>query len=460
MFRPPVATAAASSGATEKPLDVAIRTLVEKRLPAFVVVDGNNDIVRFSGATDRFLGPTPGAASLNLFSLLRRGLRSPARAVLSKARATEKEAKYPRAPLDVDGPPQVVDLCAEALPPARDGMCILMFVERAPDIVVTRDGGSRPRASAKSIDRELEEMRGRMEAAVDQFENSNQELKSANEEYQAVNEELQSTNEELETSKEELQSVNEELQTVNAEMISKSNRLQEVNDDLRNLLDSTQIATLFLDRQLRIRNFTPAMTTLLHLRESDQGRPVTDLVNRLAYDEMAADAAKVQKQLQVVEREVRVKDADTWFLVRLRPYQTADNIIDGVVITCVDITERKRAADLRQHLIDELNHRVRNTLASVRAIVKRTLSKETDAETVRTLDARLQSLSKTHTLLTNSQWAATSLRELLLQELEPYQQSGVQRVALDGPELKLNPSASLILAMAFHELVTNAGAST
>src|SRR3546814_366490 len=123
----------------------------------------------------------------------------------------------------------------------------------------------------------------------DLLEGSNEELKSANEEYQSVNEELQSTNEELETSKEEMQSINEELQTVNAELNSKNDALLHLNSDLKNLLDSTQIATLFLDRHLRIRSFTPPVTDLFHVRESDHGRPVTEIVSRLSYDGLRQD---------------------------------------------------------------------------------------------------------------------------------------------------------------------------
>ena len=451
-----IMAAAPSPSRHDRTLDDAVRTLMETQLPPFVVIDASHDVVRFSGQTERYLGPAPGTASLNLFSLLRSSLRSPARVVLSKARSTSRTARYDRVPLERDGVDQFVDLIAEPLPPYGDGNCILAFRDCTPAVAQSLPSRKGAKGSTKAIELELQETRRRLEEAIVQSETSNQELKSANEEYQSVNEELQSANEELETSKEELQSINEELQTVNAELLNKSNRLQEVNDDLRNLLDSTQIATLFLDRELRIRNFTPAMTNLLHLRESDQGRPVTDLVSRLDYDEMAADAITVQKELQVLEREVRIKDNSAWYMMRLRPYRTADNVIDGVVITCVDVTERKRAEDLRQHLMDELNHRVRNTLATVRAIVIRTLAKDVNAASVQALDARLLSLAQTHTLLANDQWSASSLRALLLQELAPFEQEGRQRFVLEGPEVAMNPAASLSLGMAFHELATNA----
>ena len=167
-------------------------------------------------------------------------------------------------------------------------------------------------------------------------------MKSSNEEYLSVNEELQSTNEELETSKEEMQSINEELQTVNAELSSKNEALVRANSDIKNLLDSTQVATLFLDRQLRINGFTPAMTGLFHLRDSDRGRPVTEIVSRVGYSEVGHDAARVLRDLSVVEREVHTADDASTFLMHIRPYRRLDDVIDGVVLTFFDITDRKR----------------------------------------------------------------------------------------------------------------------
>jgi two-component system, chemotaxis family, CheB/CheR fusion protein len=160
---------------------------------------------------------------------------------------------------------------------------------------------------------------------------------------------LQSTNEELETAKEELQSVNEELHTVNTELNSRNEALARVNSDLRNFLDSTEIAMLFLDAELRIRAFTPAMTGLLRLREGDRGRPVTDLVTRLAYDDLASDARAVLRDLVPIEREVGIPGkGGSRFLLRIRPYRTVDNTIDGVVMTFfVGVTGRKPANEPR-----------------------------------------------------------------------------------------------------------------
>ena len=166
-----------------------------------------------------------------------------------------------------------------------------------------------------------------------------EETKSATEEFQSVNEELQSSNEELETAKEEMQSINEELQTVNAELQSKNDALTGLNSDLQNLMDSTEIATVFLDQDLRIRNFTPAIAKIFPLREGDRGRPLSQIVSQLIDADLDADVTQVQRTLATVEREVQIKqdDATLTLLMRIRPYRTVDNRIDGVVVTFVDI---------------------------------------------------------------------------------------------------------------------------
>ena len=202
-------------------------------------------------------------------------------------------------------------------------------------------------------------MRTQLQSSIDDLETANEEMKSAAEEYQSVNEELQSSNEELETSKEEMQSINEELQTVNAEMNSKNDALTRLNSDLKNLLDSTQIATMFLDSALRVKNYTPGMTHIFHLRESDRGRPVTEIVTLLAYDDIVKDVAKVVRDLSHRRARGRSQGRST------------------MPISCVSAVSHRRQChrwrrhDLRRHqrtqegrgqkslLLAELDHRVR-----------------------------------------------------------------------------------------------------
>jgi len=172
------------------------------------------------------------------------------------------------------------------------------------------------------------------------MQTSQEELRSANEELQSTNEELQSTNEELTTSKEEMQSMNEELQTVNAELQTKVDELSRASSDMDNLLNSTDIATLFLDNDLNVRRFTPQATKIIKLIPADLGRPITDLASELKYPELAADAREILRTLASAEKPVAARD-DRWFTVRIMPYRTLDNRIDGVVITFADITVAK-----------------------------------------------------------------------------------------------------------------------
>jgi two-component system CheB/CheR fusion protein len=457
------ADADATSHSTTRPappaengLERSARRLMEKHVPAYVIVDGNHDVLRFSGQTDKYLGPSPGAASLNFFNLIRRGLRPGARAALAKALATRRPVTHEALAIEVNGRRQLVDLSVEPLPDSEAGLCVIAFLDRNPEANGKGSADATQTLSVEALEKELRTTRERLEATVDQLETSNEEMKSANEEYQSVNEELQSTNEELETSKEEMQSINEELQTVNAELNSKSDSLQHLNSDLRNLLDSTQIATLFLDRQLRIRSFTPPMTDLLHVRDGDHGRPVTEIVSRLSYDGMRKDASRVMRDLSVIEREVGIKDDGLSFLMRLRPYRTVDNVIDGVVITFFDITDRKKAENLRGHMMDELNHRVKNTLATVQSIAAQSLKGGSSAPGLQAFNARLVALSRTHDLLARESWTAVPLRDLLLKELEPYRSEQHDSFLVEGPDLDLNSKAGLALGMAFHELATNA----
>ena len=194
-----------------------------------------------------------------------------------------------------------------------------------------------------AAEQELRTAKAQLQATIADLETASEEMKSSAEEYQSVNEELQSTNEELQTSKEEMQSINEELQTVNAEMLAKNDLLSNLNSDLRNLLESTQIATIFLDENLRIKNFTPSMADIFRLRDNDRGRPLTEIVSLLAYDDLQRDVAKVLREFTVVERELELHDHRLVVVMRIRPYRSIERVIEGVVITFVDVTARKEA---------------------------------------------------------------------------------------------------------------------
>ena len=348
-----------AAGNIDDAIDRNARRALERHAPAYVVIDANHDVLRFSGDTGRYLGPSSGAASLNLFALLHKGLRAPARTAVQQAMSRHNTV-IQEGQLGGSGGERIpVRLIAEPIFDQDDvgadrrpvsGLCLLMFKElppvaasSAPEAAASKGRGARGEARrVQELELELATTREQLHTAIDELETANEEMKSANEEYQSVNEELQSSNEELETSKEEMQSINEELQTVNVELNSKNEALARLNSDLQNLLESTQIATLFLDSSLHVRGFTPAINDLFHLREGDQGRPVTEITARIPYPQLRQDVKQVLRTLAMVERVLHGGSDGAVYLLRMRPYRTTDNVIDGVVLTFIDITERQQ----------------------------------------------------------------------------------------------------------------------
>ena len=554
-------------------IDLHAARILARYAPAYVILDHQSDVQRFSGRVAKYLEPVTGGASFNLFRLLHAELRTTARALVRKVVETGVAAEQ-QAEFHVDGRPETINLIAEPIVRASGGQhgLILAFqelIQPSPgrDIGASTDGGQR----------ELTAAREKLQTITEELETANEELQSSNEEFQSVNEELHSTVEELETSKEELQSINEELQTLNAELSNRADSLVRSNSDLANLFDSTAIATIFLDNDLRIRRFTPAISDLFNVREGDEGRPITDFSSRLADEQLADSARAVLRNLEAVEREVDTSDGACTFLLRIKPYRSLNNVIDGVAVTLVDITERKtldkararlaaivdssedaiishdldgvittwnhgaqqiygytseeivgepmstlladdqvddwpsylarlrkgevitnfdisreakdgktihlsltispvrndrgvivgasavardiaerKAADERALLLmGELDHRVKNILAVVSAVVTQTLQSGGPPELFAAdLEGRILAIARAHNMLTDRGGTEGSLRTLITTELRPYQQGG--NVTLDGDEVVLTPNVSVTLALAVHELATNA----
>jgi two-component system CheB/CheR fusion protein len=325
------------------------RALLERYGPPTVVVDRADQIVYFHGATEPFLLHPAGEPTRDLMQLVRQPLRVAVRSALRAAMRENHQTVAQTAAEDAASVRMEVSAA-----PVTDGKSPEYFLVsfRALDEdsaerreqnasqqqlrpALTLDGGTMD---------EVRMLRLELQNTTEAFEATNEELKAANEEATSMNEELQSTNEELETSKEELQSVNEELTTVNVQLQAKISQLESITNDLENLLSSTDIAVVFLDADFRVRRFTPAVSDLLELRESDIGRPVTDLAQKFTDDKLLADARSVLQRLVPVERELR-SHSGRWYLRRTLPYRTAENHIQGVVITFVDIGARKRAED-------------------------------------------------------------------------------------------------------------------
>jgi two-component system, chemotaxis family, CheB/CheR fusion protein len=324
--------------------------LLEALAPPSILVDAQQDILHLSPSAGRFLQFAGGEPTRNLMRAVHPSLRVELRAALYKAAQSQATVEVLVSPVDVGGESTEV---AIRVSPAKDlgnDLFLVMLQGRKPGAEPPSDGSQPERVIAdpvaRQLDRELERLKEHLRDTVEQHEASTEELKASNEELQAMNEELRSATEELETSREELQSINEELTTVNQELKSKVDELGNSNSDMQNLMDATAIATVFLDRDLRITRYTPSAITLFNLITTDLGRPLADLATRLDYPQLGDDARRVLERLVPIEREVGLPHG-SWFVARLLPYRTIEDHIAGVVVSFIDITERKRAEEVR-----------------------------------------------------------------------------------------------------------------
>ncbi len=330
--------------------------VLEKHSPSLMLWStGKMKSCGFSGGEiGRYLEPSAGVATLDLFGILRRSLRHSLRMALDRAAATKQPVIPPKLRLGFGAATNAVTVIIEPITSdAPDAsFTVVAFQDLGPvtESIRTRRAAEPGDALVRELEEELFRTKEQLQAALDAVQGAIDESRSSTEEYQTVNEELQSSNEELETAKEEMQSINEELQTVNSELTSKNDLLTRLNSDMQNLLESTQIATIFLDNDLHIKRFTPSIANVFRLRDSDMDRPITDITSRLNYQDLQADVSIVLRELSVVEREVWIGETGTTFIMRIRPYHTVDGVIDGVVITFVDITALRRTEEaLKEH---------------------------------------------------------------------------------------------------------------
>lgn len=321
--------------------------LLQRFAPASVLINPEGDILYITGRTGKYLEPSAGKANMNIYAMAREGLQNELPGAIRKAKLTTEPVKLDKLKVGTNGGTQVVDITFQLIekPEAIKGNIIIVFND-VTDIQQPRRRKSKAtdqNSTERERELELDLQRANEELQVtrEEMQTTQEELKSTNEEMQSTNEELQSTNEELTTSKEEMQSLNEELQTVNIELQSKVNDYLIANNDMKNLLNSTDIATLFLDKELNIRRFTDETTKLFKLRLTDVGRPFTDMVSELKYPEITKHAREVLRTLVFRETEIETND-EHWFTVRIMPYRTYDDRIDGLVITFIDITKAKK----------------------------------------------------------------------------------------------------------------------
>jgi two-component system, chemotaxis family, CheB/CheR fusion protein len=333
------------------------RHLLEEVGPPSLIVDEDRKVEHLSETVGRYLQPQGGVLSRDVVRLVRPELQTELREALHHAFETGQGFLSALVPIRLDGVPRTVAMLVR---PTRtkenERVALVSFVEGGPDTRVAAGlAGKAPREgdgaaaatrdeSIQRLEQELRQTQDRLRTSHEESSAATEELRAANEELQSINEEYRSTAEELETSKEELQSINEELETVNHELQTKFNEVSRAHSDLENLMAATEIGTLFLDRDLRIGRFTPPLTEIFNIAATDRGRPITNFTHRLEYDDLERDVRQVLDQLTPVEHEVRSVNG-RWFLMRLRPYRTAEHRIDGVVLTFVDITRRKEAEE-------------------------------------------------------------------------------------------------------------------
>jgi two-component system CheB/CheR fusion protein len=345
---------------------LADRVLVQRFAPSAVLVNEKGDILYTSGRTGKFLEPTVGKANLNIFAMARDGLRFELSSAFARSQRDETPVIVRGVRVGANGGTIVVDITVQRLAEPKElrgtTMVILAEGPREPEVTTEKQKRSSTHVRLAAFERELQQAREEVQTTREEMQTSQEELKSTNEELQSTNEELQSTNEELTTSKEEMQSLNEELQTVNHELQAKVDELSRSNNDMKNLLNSTDIATLFLDGDLLVRRFTTPTSKIIKLIPGDAGRPITDIATELEYPELADDAREVLRTLMFKEKLVSAS-RDRWFSVRIMPYRTLENVIDGVVITFTDASAAKtveamldsQASQLRQ-MAESLPH--------------------------------------------------------------------------------------------------------
>jgi two-component system, chemotaxis family, CheB/CheR fusion protein len=585
LFVQPLAHAATEHDTTERNrispalerADATLKRVAERYAPAHVVVNTENDVVRASSRTGKYLELAEGTPSIKITELAKRGLRSAVRAALDAARRSKKRSIKRDVRLNADNDEfSLVDVIAD---PLSEDEVLLVFQDAATsrrepegDVDAHIDGHS-DEERISQLEDELDETRSKLRTTVEELETSNEELKSSNEEMMSMNEELQSTN--------------EELATVNEELKNKVEQLGRANSDLQNFIESTQVPTIFLDRKMRIRSFTPATKSLFRFQDQDKGRLFSDVVSRTDHRQLEMLGHKVLETGEGLEQELTIEDGNESHVLRVLPYRDLNDAIDGVIFVFADVTKirlaqaelarneglarqrsheietlyktapvgmalvdrNRRYLKINQHfaelngqpiekhigrtleemipglsekmerpiaevferatavtnleasvrlngdgirdflidfypyeedglttavgivlkdvtelrrlekelrrLMDELQHRVKNTLATVASIVNQTVATQSDrAGLIDTVKLRIGALAATHNLLTQRNWKDASLQEILNGELSPFDHE--ERIRQSGPPVMLPPKHALTLTLTLHELATNA----
>jgi two-component system CheB/CheR fusion protein len=442
-----LATGKANTSRVDNVAALSTHALLQTYAPASVTTDSRGNILYVHGDTGRYLRPAPGPVSNNVVEMAREGLQNELRFSINNATSAAEPTLNKDVAVKTNGGFSMVRFSVRALPRDKSGEPLLLVSfedvakggEAAGKLAAVKPGRGK-RSAAQSVEaarieeleRELAYSRENLQATSEEQQASNEELKSTNEELQSTNEELQSSNEELETSKEELQSLNEETITVNSELNAKIEQLTSIQNDMKNLLDSIGTGTLFLDHHLVIRRYTPPAVKVFRLIGSDVGRPLSDIKSNLEgahlADALQADLQAVLDTLIPIEREVRCSDG-AWYLARIQPYRTLDNVIEGVVLTFTPVTEFKLASEAAQRAAAELATTLQASTQLARELAEGIVN--TLIEPLLVLDGGLQVVSASRSFyehfrvaagqtvgrkiydLGDGQWDIPALRELL-----------------------------------------------
>ena len=436
------------------------RRAIEQVAPPSLLIDESHRVIHLSENAGRFLMPSGGPLSGDAVDLVRPELRFELRSALNRVFEQRESTLSLAILVRFNGKPHRVHLLVKPVIDAnsaesRNAVAIFLEGEAVDEKLVSLDRQTNDE-TVRHLTQELELTQNRLRTVREESDAANEELRAANEELQSINEEYRSTSEELETSKEELQSINEELQTVNSELKLKLEAISRAHSDLQNLVAATDFGTLFLDTSLRIKRFTERVTDLFSITQNDEGRPITDFAHQLQYDELVKDARSVLSDLAPLRREVRSRSG-RWYDMRLRPYRTVEDKIDGVVITFLDISELRDSQVRQRLLLSELTHRVRNILAVIQAIARHSLrSDPTNKELIDSFEGRLSALASAHTLLVESAWKGADLGELAQQQLAAYTPQPPDRLRIEGEPVLLPADLATPFGLVLHELATNA----
>ncbi|PZW48429.1 two-component system CheB/CheR fusion protein [Humitalea rosea] len=452
-------------GAPKSPLSGAtLRQAVESQVleqfsPPYVVVNREGEVIYYSARTGKYLEAAPGVPTPQILSMARKGLRLDLRTTFRETLDTGRAATTGGIAVEMDdGRVQMLTLTVVPLEGqgASDQLFLVMFMDDGPMLsreqalgrhAILEDGNT------AHLERELRDTRERLQSLIEEYETALEELKASNEELVSVNEEMQSSNEELEASKEELQSVNEELHTVNGELNIKIEALDQANSDLKNLFESTDVATIFLDRKMMIRSFTPAATKVFSILPADRGRSIADFYSRLRMPDFEEDARLVLAEGRSIDRRVTDEQNNADYLVRLVPYLNSGKEIEGLIASFVNVTTLTESERRQQVLIAELQHRTRNLLTVVQVIARQTVGQGLPLES---FTSRVAALGRVQGLIGQASRDQVDLAEIVRLELKAHAALEDDRVTVAGPSVRLNLEQVQVVALVLHELTTNA----